>query len=61
LLTGFVSVRTRRKFSAFLVRGADGKIGFEFEKKAPRKKSAAGEKASAAPGREVMGEDQLDE
>ncbi|MBL8442883.1 MAG: DNA topoisomerase III [Zoogloeaceae bacterium] len=36
LLKGFVSSRTRRKFSAFLVRGADGKVGFEFEAKKPR-------------------------
>ncbi|MDR2614462.1 MAG: DNA topoisomerase III, partial [Candidatus Accumulibacter sp.] len=51
LLTGFISARTRRKFSAFLVRGADGKIGFEFEKKEARRKPAAGEKAPAASGR----------
>ncbi len=44
LLKGFVSARTRRKFSAFLVRGKDGKVGFEFEAKAPK---AAG-KAPAA-------------
>jgi DNA topoisomerase-3 len=31
LLKGFVSNRTRKKFSAYLVRGADGKVGFEFE------------------------------
>jgi DNA topoisomerase-3 len=31
LLKGFVSNRTKRKFSAFLVRGPDGKTGFEFE------------------------------
>ena len=47
LLKNFVSSRTRRKFSAFLVRGGDGKIGFEFEKREPRapakKKSAAAE------------------
>jgi DNA topoisomerase-3 len=36
LLKGFVSARTRRKFSAFLVRGKDGKVGFEFEAKKPR-------------------------
>ena len=34
LLTNFVSSRTRRKFKAFLKRGPDGKVGFEFE---PRK------------------------
>jgi DNA topoisomerase-3 len=47
LLKGFVSARTRRKFSAFLVRGADGKVGFEFEvrvaKPAKPAKAAAGE------------------
>ncbi|ANQ83188.1 DNA topoisomerase III [Azoarcus olearius] len=36
LLKGFVSARTRRKFSAFLVRGKDGKVGFEFEAKTPK-------------------------
>ncbi|MFT3962143.1 DNA topoisomerase III [Propionivibrio sp.] len=44
LLTGFISARTRRKFSAFLVRGADGKVGFEFEKKEAKPKSPAGKK-----------------
>jgi DNA topoisomerase-3 len=54
LLTGFVSARTRRKFSAFLVRGADGKVGFEFEKReAKPKTSAAKEKAGTASGRKV--------
>ncbi|ENO89179.1 DNA topoisomerase III [Thauera linaloolentis] len=44
LLKGFVSARTRRKFSAFLVRGKDGKVGFEFEAKTPKAgaKTAAG-------------------
>ena len=36
LLKGFVSSRTRRKFSAYLVRGADGKVGFEFEVRVPK-------------------------
>jgi len=45
LLKDFVSSRTRRKFSAYLVRGADGKVGFEFEKREPKPKAAA--KASA--------------
>jgi len=34
-------VRTNRKFSAFLVRNTDGKVGFEFEKREPKTKSAA--------------------
>jgi DNA topoisomerase-3 len=36
LLKGFISNRTRKKFSAYLVRGADGKVGFEFEQRAPK-------------------------
>ncbi|MDR0439376.1 MAG: DNA topoisomerase III [Candidatus Accumulibacter sp.] len=52
LLTGFISARTRRKFSAFLVRDDNGKVGFEFEKKETRPKSANEEKAdTAAPRR----------
>ncbi len=58
LLKNFVSNKTRRKFSAFLVRGKDGKVGFEFEKREPKvpaktaAKAATGksaEKASPAP------------
>lgn len=50
LLTGFVSARTRRKFSAFLVRDKDGKVGFEFEVREPRAKGVG----KAAPaGREL--------
>jgi len=36
-LLQFVSARTRRPFSAFLVRQPDGKIGFEFEPRDPTK------------------------
>jgi DNA topoisomerase-3 len=36
LFKGFISNRTRKKFSAYLVRGADGKVGFEFEQRAPK-------------------------
>jgi DNA topoisomerase-3 len=36
LLKGFVSNRTKKKFSAYLVRGADGKVGFEFEPRAAK-------------------------
>jgi DNA topoisomerase-3 len=44
LLPGFVSQRTRRPFKAYLARGKDGKISFEFEErkaKAPAKGKAA--------------------
>ena len=49
-LLQFISARTRRPFAAYLVRQSDGKIGFEFEKraakpetgKAPAKRRAAG-------------------
>jgi DNA topoisomerase-3 len=47
LLKGFVSNRTKRKFSAYLV-VQDGKVGFEFEKKTPAKRPAAKNKADAA-------------
>ena len=45
LLKEFVSNRTRRKFSAYLV-AKEGKVSFEFEKKVP-KKPAAKKKADA--------------
>jgi DNA topoisomerase-3 len=44
LLKGFVSNRTRKKFSAYLVRGADGKVGFEFEQRAPKAPKATAAK-----------------
>ncbi|WP_109041553.1 DNA topoisomerase III [Azospira sp. I13] len=50
LLKDFVSARTRRKFSAFLVRGKDGKVGFEFEKREP-KAAAAKKPAAKAAGK----------
>jgi DNA topoisomerase-3 len=55
LLRGFVSSRTRRKFSAFLVRGAkDGKVGFEFEARVP--KATAAKKGSDDPAKDTAGE-----
>ncbi|MFC5302056.1 DNA topoisomerase III [Azospira restricta] len=54
LLKNFVSNKTRRKFSAFLVRGKDGKVGFEFEKreaKAPTKGAAKKDEAAEAPAK----------
>ncbi len=55
LLKGFISNKTRRKFSAYLVRGGDGKVGFEFEPRAPKagaKKTAEeSSKATAKPAR----------
>jgi DNA topoisomerase-3 len=58
LLPGFVSQRTRRKFKAFLVRGADGKVGFEFEPRPAKDgaaKTAAGKDAApkAAPAKKA--------
>ena len=47
LLKEFVSNRTRRKFSAYLVT-AGGKVGFEFEKKAPAAKKPAAKKPAKA-------------
>ncbi|HEX6793450.1 MAG TPA: DNA topoisomerase, partial [Casimicrobiaceae bacterium] len=39
-LLQFVSARTRRPFSAYLVKQADGKVGFEFEAKEPGRRGA---------------------
>ncbi|MDX2347425.1 MAG: DNA topoisomerase, partial [Nitrospirota bacterium] len=50
LLTGFVSSRTRRKFKAYLKRGDDGKVGFEFEARKPKAgddQAASGKKVPA--------------
>ena len=47
LLKNFVSNKTRRKFSAFLVRGKDGKVGFEFEKREPKTATKAATKKPA--------------
>ena len=51
LLKGFISSRTKRKFSAYLVRGGDGKVGFEFEPRAPKaaKPGAVAKPEKAAP------------
>ncbi|HEX5804187.1 MAG TPA: DNA topoisomerase III [Azospira sp.] len=48
LLKNFVSNKTRRKFSAFLVRGKDGKVGFEFEKREPKTPAKTAAKKPAA-------------
>ncbi|HCY61683.1 MAG TPA: DNA topoisomerase III [Oxalobacteraceae bacterium] len=57
LLPGFVSQRTRRPFKAFLVRGKDGKVSFEFEErkaKAPAKSKAdKSADQAAAPAEKV--------
>ena len=48
LLTGFVSKKGRR-FKAFLVKQPDGKIGFEFQPRAPKpEKTQKTEKPAAA-------------
>jgi DNA topoisomerase-3 len=50
LLKGFVSNRTRKKFSAYLTRdAATGKVGFEFEPRKPKAKAAPKEEAVGKP------------
>jgi DNA topoisomerase-3 len=54
LLPGFISQRTRRPFKAFLVKGKDGKVSFEFEErkaKAPAKGKAAAKEAEVQPAK----------
>ena len=48
LLRGFISNKTKRKFSAFLVRKPDGGVGFEFEPRAPKKPAADKPKTTKA-------------
>ena len=53
LLKGFISNRTRKKFSAYLVRGVDGKVGFGFEQRAPKvPKAPKAPKVAAKPAAE---------
>ncbi len=47
-LLQFVSARTRRPFSAYLVVQKDGKVGFEFEPKDPTKARARGGRPAGA-------------
>jgi DNA topoisomerase-3 len=59
LLPGFVSQRTRRPFKAFLVRGKDGKVSFEFEERkakpgaAAKKSAAKSDEEEAAPAKKT--------
>ena len=57
LLPGFVSQRTRRPFKAFLVRGKDGKVSFEFEER-KAKPGAAAKGAARAAASEDAGQDE---
>jgi DNA topoisomerase-3 len=54
LLPGFVSQRTRRPFKAYLAKGKDGKVSFEFE---PRKAKPEG----AAKGRGKAKDDEAED
>jgi DNA topoisomerase-3 len=47
LLTQFVS-RKGRRFKAYLVKTAEGKVGFEFEARAPKQAARAAAAAAAA-------------
>jgi DNA topoisomerase-3 len=54
LLKGFISNKTRRKFSAYLVRDPKtGKVGFEFEPRAPKAGAKPAAKADAAKPEKV--------
>jgi len=55
LMRGFVSNRTRRKFSAFLIRKPDGTTGFEFEPRAAKTGSKT-TTASKRSGKAVNGD-----
>jgi DNA topoisomerase-3 len=61
LLQKFISKKNGRPFKAFLVLGKDGKIGFEFEPRAPKGKGAAkdGQPAAPAPKLDFTGQEPL--
>ena len=54
-LLQFVSSRTRRPFSAYLVRQQDGKVGFEFEARDPSKPGARRGARGVAAALRVLG------
>ena len=63
LLPGFVSQRTRRPFKAYLVRGKDGKISFEFEERKGPKTAGQGQtgrRRRRGRGRGRTGQDRQD-
>jgi DNA topoisomerase III len=51
LLDGFISSRTNRKFKAYLALGEGGKVGFEFEARAPKAGKTATKAASKIAGK----------
>jgi len=55
-MRGFVSNRTRRKFSAFLVKKPDGSTGFEFEPRPVKAGAVAKRAAKSANGSAVAAE-----
>jgi DNA topoisomerase-3 len=62
LLQKFISKKNGRPFRAYLVLGKDGKIGFEFEPRAPKGKGAAGkngEPEEPAPKLDFTGQEPL--
>ncbi len=58
LMPGFVSQRTRRPFKAFLVKGKDGKVSFEFEERKAKlpANGKAGASVTAANGADEAAE-----
>ncbi len=59
ILRGFVSNKTRRKFSAFLVKKPDGGVGFEFEPRPPKAaKSPAAAKAIKVAAKPAVDEEE---
>jgi DNA topoisomerase-3 len=61
LLTKFVSKKNGRTFKAFLALGKDGKIGFEFEPRAPKAGAAAkdGKPKEPPPKLDFTGQESL--
>jgi DNA topoisomerase-3 len=58
LLPGFVSQRTRRPFKAYLAKGKDGKVGFEFEERKPKGDGSKTKATKTTKAEKESGEDE---
>ena len=59
LLPGFVSQRTRRPFKAYLAKGKDGKVGFEFEERKPKGDGTKTKAAKTTKAEKESGEEEV--
>jgi DNA topoisomerase-3 len=61
LLPGFISQRTKRPFKAFLVRGKDGKVSFEFEERKAKPAKAGAKTTTKAATTKASAKEKADD